>query len=332
MLIPWNTTSVYTHTPYANWGIIAVTSLVSFWGFTVPADSSGSVLIQSLILNGWNPVGMVGYTFLHAGFFHLLGNMIFLWVFGNVVCSKTGSLSYLLVYIACGMGAAVGHLLLSADPVIGASGAVNGIVGFYLVLQPTNQVEMLFIWFLRIRRFSLSGYWVIIYWLLWDIYGLISEGAGVAYGAHVGGFITGLLLGSAFVLFRWLDLDECDTPTLLEHFGFLPKGYAGGFEAGNHSGNQLRRKGKKMRHQENRSGATEVAEQGAAETHEPALHSDSQPQAAPLSPLAPLPDENDDVTILDCPHCGEPLALRMDQAGTEMTCPGCRKRIRIEAE
>ncbi len=233
MLIPIRTCSLYNQPPYANWVIIAITSAISLWVL----GAAGGIFalpdnLQRLILDGWRIEGMVGYMLLHGGLFHLAGNMLFLWVFGNTVCAKTGSKWYWAIYLVCGFSGAAIHNVVSGGPVIGASGAINGIVGFYLVLQPINHVEMFYFIFFRAGKFLISGYWVILYWALLDVWGLYSTaqgGASVAYAAHLGGLLTGIVLGFVFVYFRLVTMDEYDNPTLLEYLQLVPMGYTGGY-------------------------------------------------------------------------------------------------------
>jgi membrane associated rhomboid family serine protease len=86
-----------------------------------------------LVLRNWSLAGLFGHMWLHAGLFHLIGNLIFLWAFGNAVCAKVGNLVFVLLFVALGVWAGAVHLLVDGRPAIGASGAMNGVVGMYLV-------------------------------------------------------------------------------------------------------------------------------------------------------------------------------------------------------
>ncbi len=142
-----------------------------------------------------SPLSWIGYMFLHGGYMHLLGNLLFMWVFGNAVCSKVGNIVYLVFWIGIGLLAALAHTSTSAAPVLGASGAINGVVGAFLILYPTNSVTMFFFFFLmfffRLGTFLLSSYWVILMWFAFDVFGLVVGGGSTAYGAHLGGFLGG---------------------------------------------------------------------------------------------------------------------------------------------
>ncbi len=144
--------------------------------------------------------------FLHGGWLHLIGNMWFLWVFGDNIEDTLGHFNYLLFYLACGIGAGITHIvanLASTVPAVGASGAISGVMGAFIVLFPTSRVltlvPLLILFFtVHIPAILFLGYWLLIQFLS----GLSSMGmqttGGTAWWAHVGGFILGavLVLGS----------------------------------------------------------------------------------------------------------------------------------------
>jgi membrane associated rhomboid family serine protease len=139
--------------------------------------------------------------FLHAGWLHLLGNMLFLLIFGNNIEDRLRPAGYLLFYLACGYVAAYGFALAnpgSVQPLIGASGAISGILGAYLVLYPRARVWSLvpFLFFIpvRIPAWLVLGLWFVLQWVYSA--GFAASGSGsVAYLAHVFGFIFGALFG-----------------------------------------------------------------------------------------------------------------------------------------
>jgi membrane associated rhomboid family serine protease len=150
-----------------------------------------------------NPVlSVLTAMFVHAGWLHLLGNMLFLAVFGNNVEDRFRRLPYLIFYLACGYIAAYGFALVhpsSTTPLIGASGAISGVLGAYLALYPRARVWSLvpFLFFipLRIPAWIVLGLWFVLQWAY--AVGGIAGGGAVAYVAHVFGFIAGLLVGLA---------------------------------------------------------------------------------------------------------------------------------------
>jgi len=179
-------------------------------------------ILAQLILRGWGIKGIFGYMWLHGGPLHLLGNMIFLWLFGNAVCSKLGNLLYLPVYVGLGMIAAVTHLIFAGGSMIGASAAINGIVGMYLVFFPENSISCFFWLIYYPVWFSVSGYWIILLWFAFDVLGAIfSRGklGGVAYHAHITGFLAGFVLAIIMLKKKYIVMLR-DEKSLLELLGF----------------------------------------------------------------------------------------------------------------
>ena len=134
--------------------------------------------------------------FLHADWMHLIGNMAFLYVFADNVEDAMGHWRFLFFYLACGVVAGAAHALMSdgsAAPLIGASGAVAGVLGAYLVLYPRARVWVLI--FLRIPL-RIPAYWALGGWIVWQLFQvyLSDEQSNVAWWAHIGGFGAGLLL------------------------------------------------------------------------------------------------------------------------------------------
>jgi membrane associated rhomboid family serine protease len=150
--------------------------------------------------------------FLHGGLMHLLGNMLFLWVFGDNVEDQLGPLRYLGFYLLCGVVAALSHVALtyaiSADPripCVGASGAISGVLGAYVLLFPLKRVTVLvFRVIMEVPAFVAVGAWFVLQAI--NALGALGHGSrtggGVAYGAHVGGFLAGMLLIYPFALGR----------------------------------------------------------------------------------------------------------------------------------
>lgn len=140
-------------------------------------------------------VTLFSYMFLHGDGMHLLGNMLFLWVFGDNVEDAMGHLRYLIFYIACGLAAGLVHALMmpdSQDALIGASGAVSGVIAAYLMLHPRVRVWVLALKFIPLR---ITAAWVLGLWIAFQIVMLFVPDAGAtAWWAHIGGLIAGALL------------------------------------------------------------------------------------------------------------------------------------------
>lgn len=140
--------------------------------------------------------------FLHAGWFHLLGNLWMLWIFGDNVEDRLGRPRFLLFYLACGVAAAATQFVVaphSSVPVVGASGAIAGVMGGYLRLYPRARVVTLIFFFILVDVVALPAWLFLGWWILLQLFqGSLdlagSQGAGVAFWAHVGGFLAGMLL------------------------------------------------------------------------------------------------------------------------------------------
>ena len=167
-------------------------------------------------------VSVIVSMFLHAGFLHLAGNMWSLWIFGNNVEDAFGSFGYLMLYFASGVAATVGFVLLNPEttvPLVGASGAISGVMGAYLVLFPRARVVSVFpiLFFLPI---ALPASVFLIFWFAGQ-FALIGQATGVAWEAHVAGFLFGAMLALALrrpLLARIERLRNIRTPAALRSF------------------------------------------------------------------------------------------------------------------
>jgi rhomboid family protein len=137
--------------------------------------------------------------FLHGGWFHLIGNMWFLWVFGNNVEDSMGHIRFLAFYLLCGLAAAAAQSYATPSspiPMVGASGAISGVMGAYIILYPRVRVHMLVILGFFITRIVVPAYLMLGYWFVIQLLGggLSQETGGVAFWAHAGGFVAGAVL------------------------------------------------------------------------------------------------------------------------------------------
>lgn len=157
---------------------------------------------------------LITSMFMHGGIAHIFGNMLFLWIFGDNIEDRLGHIRYLVFYLVCGVLAGLSHVFVTAAfasdlssllvPSLGASGAISGVLGAYLLLFPTNRVIVILSWFVTpVPAFVAIGLWFV--FQLISGLGMLGSGSkagGVAYGAHVGGFIAGLLLIKVFEIGR----------------------------------------------------------------------------------------------------------------------------------
>ncbi len=213
MFIPVYDHNRLTHVPFpfVNLSIIALNVLIFLFyqdageQSAVGAASYSFGLIPVVLFNirdlspqlqmvpDW--MSIVTYAFLHGGFMHLIGNMLFLWVFGDNVEDAMGHIRYLVFYLICAAAGGGAYALLDVNsdvPLIGASGAVSGVVAAYLMLHPKVKV-----WVLALGRIPLrlSAIWLLGAWILYQMYNaIVSAESEVAWIAHVGGLMSGALL------------------------------------------------------------------------------------------------------------------------------------------
>jgi membrane associated rhomboid family serine protease len=169
----------------------------------IPAQFTGHAAPSPAAL----PVRLVTSLFLHGGVLHLAGNMLFLWIFGDNVEDAMGHGSFVAFYLLSGVVANLVHILanpLSAEPTIGASGAIAGVLGAYLILYPRARVLLLVWWLILIRFVWVPAVvflpvWVLLQFVLGLESRAVPQSGGVAWWAHVGGFVSGMVLARFFV-------------------------------------------------------------------------------------------------------------------------------------
>ena len=169
-------------------------------------------------------VSLITSTFMHGGLIHFGGNMLFLWVFGDNIEQKFGKLKYLAIYLAWGVVAGLVHIFgdpTSPIPAVGASGAISGILGAYLVIFPRAKILTLVMYFF----IHVQARWFLPFWLIFQnllpfmVGGFGVAGSGVAYLAHIGGFVIGLITG--YIYKRAHDVP----PTYGTRYGYRPDYY-----------------------------------------------------------------------------------------------------------
>ncbi len=166
--------------------------------------------IPAEITNGQDYFTLFTSMFLHAGWAHIIGNMLFLWIFADNIEATIGNIPFLLFYLLGGLAAHAGHIYFNMDSTIvtvGASGAISAVMGAYLVMFPSSRIKLLFLVFpFRIPAFLFLGFWI---WEQFAGVGQVSEGGGgVAWWAHIGGFVFGVIAGIIFRTGGSLDQEE----------------------------------------------------------------------------------------------------------------------------
>jgi membrane associated rhomboid family serine protease len=206
-------------TPFINYGLIALNVLVFLYQLML--DQQGQLndfinryaVIPANITSGHDYLTLLTSQFLHGGWLHLGGNMLYLWIFGDNVEDALGHIPYLIFYLACGVIAALAQVLVdpgSNVPSLGASGAIAGVLGAYLVLFPHARVNTLiflgiFFFFTRLTAILVIGFWIVLQffsgWAEITQRTAQTGDGGVAYWAHIGGFIAGFVVGFIAKLF-----------------------------------------------------------------------------------------------------------------------------------
>ena len=214
-MIPLRDDNPVSITPLVSWALIAACVLVFLWQVSLGARAA-QVVVYAL---GVVPAVLFGHAslpqeialvppaasvftsmFLHGGWMHLIGNMLYLWIFGNNVEDAMGHIRFIIFYLLCGIAAAMAQSVpnpQSTIPMIGASGAISGVLGAYLLLYPHARVLVAIPFGFIIHTMRIRAVWVLGMWFVLQIFNSLvtaSDQGGVAWGAHIGGFVAGMLL------------------------------------------------------------------------------------------------------------------------------------------
>ena len=209
MVIPIYDNDPLDRNPYAfvTWTLIAINILVFLVQLGASADTELAMVRDFALIpaaltgkvtlgNEWPPIFSVfTYMFLHAGWSHIIGNMLFLWVFGDNIEDAFGSVRFFFFYMVCGAAGGIAHLLSTPDsvvPLVGASGAVAGVVAAYLMLRPCAKITILLFGLVPI---GIGSVYVLGFWALAQIWNVLSAAGGdTAWWAHIGGLLVGAVL------------------------------------------------------------------------------------------------------------------------------------------
>ena len=208
--------------PLVNWALIALNvaafllelsqpseralqSFITAWGVVPREYSSGHDIAPLIPLPFWST--LVTSMFLHGGWAHLGGNMLFLWIFGDNLNKVMGQVRYFLFYMVCGLAAGLAHIAFnsgSAMPSVGASGAISGVLGGYMVLFPRNRVRVMMRGGITaVPAYVMLGLWILIQLVSgMGAMAQTEETGGVAFMAHIGGFVAGVVLVKLFAAGR----------------------------------------------------------------------------------------------------------------------------------
>jgi membrane associated rhomboid family serine protease len=204
-MIPLRDTQPSSVTPFVTILIIFANILVFLYELSLDNFSLNHLIsVYGVIPDRFQYSDLLTSTFLHGGWLHLIGNMWFLWIYGDNVEDVLGHAKFLLFYLLCGAMAGLIHVAVNSDsgvPTIGASGAIAGVMGAYMIKFPHSRVLTLVPIFIFITTIEIPAFLILVYWFVIQIFsGLGSVGysnvsrGGVAWFAHIGGFVTGMAL------------------------------------------------------------------------------------------------------------------------------------------
>ena len=204
-MIPLRDTQPSHSFPFVTILLIVLNALVFFLDRTMsPWERNAFIFEFGTIPVRFQYTDLITSMFLHGGWMHFLGNMLFLWVFGDNVEDVLGHAKYLLFYLASGLAAGLLHVFTNSDsvvPAIGASGAIAGVMGAYLVKFPHSRIVMLVPIFVFLTTFEIPAAFVLVYWFVIQLFSGVGSYAttaansgGTAWFAHIGGFLAGIVL------------------------------------------------------------------------------------------------------------------------------------------
>ena len=206
MFFPFHDENPTRHFPLLTIVLIGANIFVFFWEFSYPGKIASLFNSYGLVPSHFIEAPIQTYPnvfsamFMHAGLMHLAGNMLFLWIFGNNIEDELGKIRFITFYLLCGVIAALGHVFMdtgSEIPMVGASGAISGVLGAYLMLFPKAKVKTLVFLGILITIVRIPAAFLLIFWLGIQIYSNMASGnvgGSVAWMVHIGGFAAGMIL------------------------------------------------------------------------------------------------------------------------------------------
>jgi membrane associated rhomboid family serine protease len=205
-MIPLRSSERVYSRPVVTTSLIAVNIIIYLYQWTLWTSSAYRfdhfTMSWGIVPDDFHVISLFTSMFLHGSWVHVLGNMLFLWVFGRNVEDLIGGTRFLVFYLLCGLAAALVQVLAnlySPTPTVGASGAIAGVMGAYLIKFPRSQIDTLF-WFVLVIRLAVPAPFYLLIWFGMQLLNSVFSGersytgGGVAYFAHVGGFVAGMLL------------------------------------------------------------------------------------------------------------------------------------------
>ncbi len=223
MFIPIGTDNPLRKKPTVNHILIALNFIIFL--STYAPTQQGTILREGFERFELHPMmpqlfQFITYAFLHASWMHIIGNMLFLYIFGNSVNDKLGHVGYTLLYLGGAVFSGIGHAMVSSNPVLGASGAVAAITGAYMVLFPKTYVHVLYVIFFIGSIEVPAIYFILFKLIIWDnVFPTIYEtGSNIAYTAHLAGYLFGIVIPMGMLAFRLLPHSHYDLWALVQRW------------------------------------------------------------------------------------------------------------------
>lgn len=212
IVIPYKTNMKGKHIPWMNYVFISFLIIV----FIFVRRFATVEQVELFILQSWSIREILGYMWFHIGFIHLILNLIYLWFFGNALCSNMGNKLYFFYFLFGGIIAAIIHLLIDGRPVIGVSGSISAVIVALCMIFPYRRIRstILFV-VVPFYKFSLAGIWYLLVYFLYDLVKCLISGGKVAFATHIGGIFGGGAL--TYLLIKMGILNSEDTNEAVVH-------------------------------------------------------------------------------------------------------------------
>ncbi len=223
LIFPCEADVPFERTPFVNWLILVLIIAVFWLQYAVNQDVDNAQAREAIwapfVLRHFSFTELIGYMWLQHSVIHVVGNIIFLRLFGDAVTQKIGNLIYLPLFIGFGAVAGIVHLLAGGSALIGAGGAISGMVGMYLMFYPRHDIDFVLLSRAGIITLSISGWWVVLLWLCIDAGGVMATGSDWrACIGHLGGFAAGVVVGLTLLVTKLVAIDPNEDECILQVF------------------------------------------------------------------------------------------------------------------
>lgn len=293
-MIPYAVDASFDRQPVVNWLIFGVLIPVFALQSKLTAEQ-----IEPFVLDGWGIVGLFGHIWLHANIVHLIFELLFLWPFGNAVCAQIGNKAYPAFYLGLGLLGGIIHALFGGGPAFGASVAISGIVGMYIVFFPENTMNCLFL-LPHPVTLSISSYFVVSVWFFVDLLLVLFRVQVVTYFAHIVGFGVGFGLAVLMLKKKWVVMERGERSLL-----------------------QMLAREKKEEEEEKKEEEGKEPEAIEKGEERPEIE-----KAVPEKAVMEAEKPEDEFIRFSC-ECGKRIKVPREYAGETGRCPRCKRPVKV---